>query len=150
MTTNHDTQTAAPPRRRITKTAKLIIAAGAIALGAMSLSPATANAEKRGPNGDAFHDCAMDAFRKFRDGTIDWNSYKSQEEDCCLNLGGTYNEETDECYIDGEPTADRPKPPPGATVILPPDVGQTQLGPTQPPAATANLHPGLNTRAGIQ
>ncbi len=108
MTTNHGIQTAAPPRRRITMAAKVILAAGAIALGAMSLTPAMANAEKRGPKGDAYHDCAMEAFHLFMNGTLPWDLYLFKQEECCLNLGGTYNEETDECYLDGEPTGRGP------------------------------------------
>jgi hypothetical protein len=45
MTTTHHTHSAAQPRQRITMAAKVILTAGAIALGAMSMSPAMANAD---------------------------------------------------------------------------------------------------------
>jgi hypothetical protein len=124
MTTNHDTQTAAPPRRRITTVAKVTLATGAIALGAMSLTHGMANADKRGPNGTAFDSCALDAFNRFKNGTISWDIYVYAKEECCLNLGGIYNEQTDECYFDGEPTVNGPKPRPGATVLRHPGENQ--------------------------
>jgi hypothetical protein len=128
MNANYTADTAAR-RGRIRTATNVILTASAIALGAMSLTPAMANAEAPGPFGRAYLSCAMDAYDLFHDNKISYEQYQAEEEDCCLNLRGTYNEQNGECYFDGEPTVDDTKPRPGATVKIP---------------------PGLNTRARIQ
>ena len=90
----------------------------------MSLTPAMANAEPNGPFGNAFERCALDAFNLYINDKISWELYLQEKSDCCTILGGTYNDQKDECYFDDEPTVNDTKPRPGATVLRHPGENQ--------------------------
>jgi hypothetical protein len=126
--------------RRITVTA---IGASAIAVGVMAMS-APANAQ-RPTNFQGFKQCAESQIKRGIPG-------QQAAFDCCVAWNGTWQGQYPQGYCswpagDMDSISDRAQP--GATVILPPDAEQTQLGPTQP-APSAIPHPGPDTRAVIQ
>jgi hypothetical protein len=133
MTTNHDTQTAAPPLRRITTAAKVILAAGAIALGAMSLTPAMANADTNKPRTekDIKSDCAS---ANGLYGSLVMENGDRHSECSYTDAGGYVYVDS---YTNGTFTGTQGPYKPNTTH-------------TPPPRATAILPPGLNTRTGTQ
>jgi len=94
----------------------------------------TSAAEPKKSQGQTFIDCVLAAWNK--------NPYmgdaqkQAVAEDCCLNIGGIFNESTHTCYLPvNNITVEEPNPPPP---------------PPPPPGATAILPPDVNSRAGIQ
>ncbi len=148
MTVNH----IAASRRRGFAPATLLVAATAAALlvgGLHYASPAHADAIGIENAKTAQYNACVSTAQSI---STPGYSLAEIQVSCCHSYGGTV-------YSDGRgnlacvfPTSygQTTPPPGGTTVILPPDAGQTQLGPTQPPPPTAILHPGSNTRAGIQ
>jgi hypothetical protein len=128
MTTEHRTDTHNPSRRRITTAAKVILTAGAIALGAMSLTPTMANADTN--NNPKRTEAAIK--QDCKDGGGDYY----QGADTAGNTSHCSYFDTDgnlwiDNYKNGQFTGTsgpfRPKPPV-----------------TPPPAGTAVLHHGVN------
>jgi hypothetical protein len=145
MTTNH---TAARWRQIAATSAIFFIAA-------VSVATATATtADARVKNGiDDFNSCIQEAVKYRLDHGYDLNMDEIQI-GCCAAIGGEIRTDADghftNCIFNSTNEPGHPVVPPGATAILPPDAGQTELGPTRPPEPTAILPPGLNTRTGTQ
>jgi hypothetical protein len=138
MTTNHTTGR----WRTIAATPAVFIAA--VSFG----TAATADAEP--PAGAVeFLSCVQDRIATYGGNSmISSDLYWKIQEDCCLDLNGTYNEGTRECYLPNGQDV-RPTPPPRASIIPHPgDPGP--LGPGKPaPPPSAVVPPDLN-QTGIQ
>lgn len=117
MTTNRTTAR----WRQIAATSAIFIAA---ASAAAIVAPTSAAEPKKG-QGQAFTDCVLAAWNN--NPTMGYAEKQQVAEDCCLNLGGIFNEAAHTCYlpvnnITVEVPNPSPTPPPGATAILPPDL----------------------------
>jgi hypothetical protein len=145
MTTNNNI----PSIRRRLSVAAMLAAAAA---GALGLVPSAHAEPNNGGEWDiqTYDNCLDDWALNNPVGRPGDPIPQSVVQQCCAKSGGVWVIHGSSGKCEAQPAAGSSTPQPGATVILPPDAGQTQLGPTQPPPATANLHPGLNTRAGIQ
>lgn len=135
MSTTRIPRVAAPARwQHAAATTAIVLAA--VSVGIATATTADAKPKNPGPGLTEFLNC----FQAHADAINPDNTKISHEallviaENCCTDLGGTYNEGRDACYL-----------PNG-------DVGRTQqASPTPPPpGATAVLPPGVNTRTGIQ
>ena len=123
------TRHAASLRRAGAAAAAMFIAVVSVAV---VVAPNSAAEPKRTPGAQAFMDCFYAAWDK--NPTMSYATKQKVAEDCCLNLGGIFNESTHTCYL----------PANNITVAEPTEP------PVPPPGATAAPHPGSNTRAGIQ
>jgi hypothetical protein len=122
------TRHAASIRRAGAATAAIFIAVVSVAV---VVAPTSAAEPKRTPGAQAFMDCFSAAWDK--NPTMSYATKQKVAEDCCLNLGGIFNESTHTCYLPAnnitvaEPT-ERPVPPSGATAVLPPGVDTRSIG----------------------
>ena len=119
------------------KLAQRIVVAGAIASTALlsGLAPVASAGQA------AYDECMAQPWP----GPAGPDTRNQMIDSCCAGNGVLIKGYGDSCYFPP------PTPPPlGATAVLPPDAGQTELGPTQSPPPTVILPPGANTRSGIQ
>lgn len=100
-------------------------ATGAVLIAATALAP-PATAEPKQTPGQAFTNCVLAAWDK--NPMMDYAQKQKLAEDCCLNIGGIFNERTHTCYLPVDNiTVAVPNPPvvpPGATAVIPPGVDQ--------------------------
>ena len=130
MNNQHEIPTmhAASFRRAGAATAAIFIAVVSVAV---VVAPTSVAEPKRTPGAQAFTDCVFAAWDK--NPTMSYATKQKVAEDCCLNLGGIFNESTHTCYLPAnnitvaEP-AEPPVPPPGATAVLPPGVDTRSIG----------------------
>lgn len=106
-----------------------ITALGAGLITATALATPCSAEPKQTP-GQAFTNCVLAAWEK--NPSMDYGKKQKLAEDCCLNIGGIFNERTHTCYL----------PVDNITVAEP------IPGPVAPPSATA-VPPGVDQR-GIQ
>ncbi len=105
-----------------------IAAMGAALITATALAtPCTA--EPKQPPAQTFTNCVLAAWAKSP--AMDYNQKQKLAEDCCLNVGGIFNERTHTCYLPVDNiTVAEPNPPavppPTATAVIPP--GSDQRG----------------------
>jgi hypothetical protein len=105
----------------------------------------TADAKPKAPGTNQYYSCIASRLKSINSDVsqIPNDAVFEVWEDCCLDLGGTYNENTKECYMPDK-SIGRPEPPAGATAIIPPGLNTVE-GPTPPPGPTAILPPGSNS-----
>jgi hypothetical protein len=115
-------------RRRMALAAATMMAAFQVA----AVGPAIAHAEQKTFLQSYYQECANTAFSSLKADLYNWDQYLEALSNCCTNLGGIYNERTQDCYL-----------PDGTTI-------QHTQPPTVPPGTRANLPPGADKRAGIQ
>jgi hypothetical protein len=115
-------------RRRMALAAATIIAAFQVVAGPSAI----AHAEPKTFLQSYYLECARNAFSSLKADLLTWDQYIEALSNCCTELGGIYNERTQDCYL-----------PDGTTI-------RDTHPPTVPPGTRANLPPGANTRAGIQ
>jgi len=133
MTNNIAQDTATTARRRITTATKIILAAGAIAMSATTLGPATANADPN--NNPSKPRTEKDIKQDCKDANGSYGTHvndKGNRESHCDYFDSDGNEWIDN-YTNGTYTGTsgpfRPKPastPPPSAVILPPAANSIQ------------------------
>lgn len=122
MTTNHI------PARWPHIAAPSVIFSATVAVAAMVATPAAAEPRQPGQR-DSFNSCFFDAWNKKP--TMSYAEKQKVAEDCCLNVGGIFNETAHVCYLGAD----------NVTVAVP--------NPTPPPptrATIAPLPPGATNR----
>jgi hypothetical protein len=113
-------------RRRMALAGATIIAAFQVVAGA----PAMAHAEPKSFLQDFYMECARNAFSAFKADRTTWNQYIEALSNCCTELGGIYNERTEECYLPDQTTIRFTQPPvvpPGTRANLPSGAGTREL-----------------------
>ena len=85
------------------------------------VSPTAAAEPRQTPGAKAFSDCVFAGWSK--NVSMSYAAKQQVAEDCCLNLGGIFNESTHTCYLPANnmTVAEPAEPPvaPGPTAVLP-------------------------------